>query len=70
MLVMKALSRGLVRGSIDQINQAATFTWVQPRVLDLSQLRDIHARLGTWLSLVETTTTKLTTTAPELFVHA
>jgi 26S proteasome regulatory subunit N9 len=37
-LVMKALSRGLVRGSIDQVNQLVSITWVQPRVLDRKQV--------------------------------
>jgi 26S proteasome regulatory subunit N9 len=70
MLVMKALCIGLVRGSIDQIDQAATFTWVQPRVLDLAQLADIHSRLGTWLERVDATSTSLVSSAPELFASA
>jgi len=35
---MKALSLELVRGSIDQVGQEVTMTWVQPRVLDLTQV--------------------------------
>lgn len=38
MLVMKALSLGLVKGSIDEIDQKVHMTWVQPRVLDLQQV--------------------------------
>lgn len=37
-LVMKALSLGLVKGSIDQVMQHVTMTWVQPRVLDKDQV--------------------------------
>merc|ERR1711923_273422 len=37
-LVMKALSLGLVRGSIDQVEQKVVMTWVQPRVLDNQQI--------------------------------
>ena len=37
---MKALSLGLVRGFIDQVDEKVYMTWVQPRVLDLSQVRD------------------------------
>lgn len=37
-LVMKALSKDLVRGAIDQVNQAVLITWVQPRVLNTSQV--------------------------------
>ena len=38
MLVMKALSLGLVRGAIDQVDQKVHMTWVQPRVLDKEQV--------------------------------
>lgn len=40
LLVMKALSVGLVRGSIDEVDKRVHMTWVQPRVLDLQQVRD------------------------------
>ena len=39
MLVMKALSLGLVKGSIDEVDNRVHLTWVQPRVLDLEQVR-------------------------------
>ena len=39
-LVMKALSLGLVKGSIDQLSQEVSMTWVQPRVLDVDQVCD------------------------------
>ena len=35
---MKALSLGLVKGSIDQLDQEVNMTWVQPRVLDINQV--------------------------------
>jgi len=38
MLVMKALSLGLVKGSIDEVDHRVHLTWVQPRVLDLEQV--------------------------------
>lgn len=38
LLVMKALSKGLIRGSIDQVNKLVTVTWIQPRVLTLEQV--------------------------------
>lgn len=34
-LVMKALSLKLVKGSIDEVDQTFSVTWVQPRVLDI-----------------------------------
>jgi len=39
LLVMRALSIGLVKGSIDQVDKRIYLSWVQPRVLDLSQVR-------------------------------
>jgi hypothetical protein len=41
LLVMKALSVGLVRGSIDEVDKRVHMTWVQPRVLDLQQVRGL-----------------------------
>lgn len=40
---MKALSVGLVKGSIDEVDKKVHMTWVQPRVLDLQQVASPHA---------------------------
>ena len=47
-LVMKAMSLGLVRGSIDQVNEVARITWVQPKVLDMKQIDSMRRRLNDW----------------------
>lgn len=48
MLVMKALSLGLVKGSIDEVDCKVHMTWVQPRVLDISQVKYLqHCRHST-----------------------
>ncbi|RYP40361.1 hypothetical protein DL768_010632 [Monosporascus sp. mg162] len=47
-LVMKALSLGLVRGTIDEVDELVNFTWVQPRVLDMTQIASMAQRLGEW----------------------
>ncbi|KAI0189592.1 hypothetical protein EV127DRAFT_461844 [Xylaria flabelliformis] len=47
-LVMRALSLGLVRGTIDQVDEIVNFTWVQPRILDMSQIASMSQRLGEW----------------------
>lgn len=50
LLVMKALSVGLVRGSIDEVDKRVHMTWVQPRVLDLQQVRGLSpCPLWTWV---------------------
>ena len=47
LLVMKALSKGLVKGHIDQVEQTINLSWVQPRVLDRDQLKTIMAKIST-----------------------
>lgn len=47
-LLMKALSLNLIRGSIDQISQTASITWVQPRVLGPEEIDGLRARLDDW----------------------
>lgn len=66
LLVMKALSKKLVKGTINQIDQIVDFTWVQPRVLDITQLASMQARLGDWLLAVGKASDLITTGAPEL----
>ncbi|XP_064607948.1 26S proteasome non-ATPase regulatory subunit 13-like [Liolophura sinensis] len=48
MLVMRALSLGLLKGSIDEVDQKVHMTWVQPRVLDLEQIGIMQKRLMQW----------------------
>ena len=39
MLVMRALSLGLVKGTIDEVDESVHMTWVQPRVLNTEQVK-------------------------------
>ncbi|XP_022660301.1 26S proteasome non-ATPase regulatory subunit 13-like [Varroa jacobsoni] len=47
-LMMKALSLGLVKGTIDQVDEKITMTWVQPRVMDKAQIATMKQRLDRW----------------------
>lgn len=47
-LVMKALSLGLLRGTIDQVEEVAHINWVQPKVLDMKQIDNMRLRLKDW----------------------
>jgi len=47
-VIMKALSLGLLRGSIDQVGEVARISWVQPKVLDMKQIDGMRARLREW----------------------
>ncbi|EXF77241.1 hypothetical protein COL5a_011870 [Colletotrichum fioriniae] len=51
-LIMKALSLGLLRGNIDQVDEVAHITWVQPKVLDMKQIGNMRQRLLDWDSQV------------------
>ena len=51
-LIMKALSLGLLRGSIDQVAEVARIQWVQPKVLDMAQIESMRLRLKDWDSSV------------------
>ncbi|KAH0565646.1 hypothetical protein GP486_000956 [Trichoglossum hirsutum] len=51
-LIMKALSLGLLRGSIDQVAEVARINWVQPKVLDMKQIDNMRLRLREWDSSV------------------
>jgi 26S proteasome regulatory subunit N9 len=51
-LIMKALSLGLLRGSIDQVDEIARINWVQPKVLDMKQIDAMRSRLEEWDSSV------------------
>ncbi|KAL7866536.1 hypothetical protein AOLI_G00143500 [Acnodon oligacanthus] len=55
LLVMKALSVGLIKGSIDEVDQTVQMTWVQPRVLDLHQIKGMNERLELWCKDVKNT---------------
>ena len=57
LLVMKALAQGLLKGTIDQVDSAAHFTWVQPRVLDKKQVisiikSTISSSINCWLIII------------------
>jgi len=47
-VVMRALSLGLIRGEIDQVDQEVFIYWVMPRVLDTSQMMALSKRFGEW----------------------
>lgn len=51
-LIMKALSLGLLRGSIDQVDEVARINWVQPKVLEKEQVNGMRMRLREWDSSV------------------
>ncbi|KAI5793886.1 hypothetical protein DFH27DRAFT_567650 [Peziza echinospora] len=47
-MLMKALSLGLIRGSIDEVAEVARISWVQPKVLDRNQVENMKRNLESW----------------------
>jgi len=53
LLIMKALSQGLVKGRIDEVEQSVMLTWVQPRVLDRQQVESMTRKIESWCQSVQ-----------------
>ena len=66
---MKALSLGLIRGKIDQVEQVAEIEWVQPRVLDKNQIDGMRTKLMEWEKKVTELSEEVVKETPELFVR-
>ena len=49
---MRALSLKLIRGVIDEVDQKFDVAWVQPRVLQMSQIELMSERLTSWTGTV------------------
>ena len=53
-LVMKACSLGLVKGDIDEVDKVVRIRWVQPRVLDLGQVKIMSHNIKVWSQKIVT----------------
>ena len=54
-VIMRALSLGLIKGTMDEIDQNVTVSWVMPRVLDSNQLKALGSRFSEWAVKVSKT---------------
>lgn len=66
LLVMKALSLGLVKGTIDQVDAQVDISWVMPRVLSREQIAAMKKRLDAWNADVASMEKLLETKAHEI----
>merc|ERR1712228_97811 len=69
MLIMKALSQGLVRGRIDEVEQNVSLTWVQPRVLDKQQLVTMTKKIESWCMSVHNMEVLIENKAGEILTY-
>lgn len=53
LLVMKAQSLELIRGSIDQVSESVRVDWVLPRYLSTEHLKLLASRIGDWQQKME-----------------
>mmetsp|Transcript_11883 Transcript_11883/g.12807 ORF Transcript_11883/g.12807 Transcript_11883/m.12807 type:complete len:359 (-) Transcript_11883:935-2011(-) len=47
-VVMKLMSKGLMRGRIDEVSQVVNVDWIQPRELDKVSVSSVHNQLLQW----------------------
>lgn len=67
-VLMRAMSQGVVRGSLDEVEGVARITWVQPRVLGKDQLTQLRDRLAGWHTKVRDALVFMEGQTPELYV--
>jgi len=53
LLIMRAISLGLLKGRIDQVDQIFSVVWVQPRIMNIAQITDMAERIDQWTSKVK-----------------
>jgi len=66
-LLMRAMSVGLIKGVIDQVDQMVSISWIVPRVLDKEQLQTIVTQLDEWKTRVVEATKTVEDQTLELF---
>ncbi|KAK0425321.1 hypothetical protein QR680_009144 [Steinernema hermaphroditum] len=69
MYVIKCLSKGLIRGSINQVKEEFNVDWVQPRVLDNEQIKGMRKRIENWQETVSDMSKIVHDNAKEILVN-
>lgn len=52
-LIMRAMSLGLIKGTIDEIDRVVRVSWVVPRVLDLGRIGIMREKIENWNNSLE-----------------
>lgn len=53
LLVMKSMSLGLIRGTIDEVDRCVVVEWALPRYLNKGHLQIMHKKMQDWESKLE-----------------
>ncbi len=56
-LVMRAISLGLIKGKLDQVDEVVHVSFVKPRVLDMTQIESLRLRVDEWRAKAATALT-------------
>lgn len=54
LLVIRGIALGLIKAQIDQASEQVDITWVQPRILEMSQIQNLSSRVKEWTNKVKT----------------
>lgn len=58
-LIIKCFSLNLIKGCINQLDQVLVVTWLQPRILNLDQVKTLYDHLVDWDNRVESLAEKV-----------
>lgn len=67
-LVIKALSLGLIKGYIDEVENKVVINWVQPKFLDKDKIAILYERLDQWIGKANKVLINFQETAHQLIV--
>jgi len=54
LIVMRAMSLGLIKGTIDEMDQVVRISWVIPRVLDSTRIQIMKNKMEDWTQSLDT----------------
>ena len=64
---MRAMSLGLIKGSIDEVDQVVHITFIKPRVLSAAQIGTLRDRTAAWAEKVKSSLLYVEEHTRELF---
>lgn len=67
LLLIRAMSVGLIKGTIDDVDQILRVTWLKPRVLDRAQIGAMATRFANWRTAVQQTSVLVNNNAADVF---
>lgn len=68
LVIMKAMSKKLIRGTIDEVSKQVAVLWCKPRILDNSRMDLLRNRIDAWAAQSTTLLHSLEDLTPELLV--